>query len=184
MASDKSINDFIRNRVRQLRKQKRITVRGLADRLGIPPSSYSSMECGFYGFSLDHLYKVLDVLDADISEVWPCAQEEEIAHPAYLKRIQQFRLSEVVRLAGAEGGALFLLEGDKCKTLMRESLSDFLIDRLVIHLEDGRAYPKGLWFAKQQSGRKYLLFFKANSCPDYVKKLVEHYLIIWSSFFL
>ena len=151
---------------------------------GIPVSSYACMETGRYNISLDNLFRILGALDADISEVWPF----EVAGPGedtrlYHLRIQQFRLNELVSLSGAEGGAVFSLVDGKCQVLLEEHLSDFLLDRLVLYLEDGIDYPHGHWFHRKHRGVALFVFLKAEKCPEYVTQLARRYLVVWSHIF-
>ena len=185
MTKQNAINEFVRSKLRKLRLAKSLTLTQLAAQAGLPYSSYACMESGFYNINLDNLFRILDVLGADISEVWPT---ETAGLPAtdvslYLKKIQEFRLGEIVSLCAAEGGALFAVRNDKCSLPLYHRLSDFLLDRLVLYLEDGRKYPEGLWFEKTQGDTTFHLFLKTEDCPAYVKKLVEQYLVIWSNLF-
>ncbi len=185
MTKQNSINEFVRNKLRKLRLAKKLTLTQLAAQAGLPYSSYACMESGFYNINLDNLFRILDVLGADISEVWPTEtaglQATDVS--LYLKKIQEFRLSEIVSLCVAEGGALFALRSGKCSVPLHHRISDFLLDRLVLYLEDGRKYAEGLWFEKTQGDTTFHLFLKTENCPAYVKKLVEQYLVIWSNLF-
>ena len=185
MAKDRLINNRVRHKLRELRLARKVSVQELARRVGIPCSSYACMEGGFYNISLDYLFRILGVLDADISEVWPIetAVFQNAGNPLYVRKIQEFRLSEIVSLTQAEGAALFSLLGGKCSVLLHEHLSDFLLDRVVLYLEDGRRYDQGVWFEKQKGATRFCFFLKANNCPDYVGKLVEHYMVIWANVF-
>lgn len=185
MARDGVINNCVRHRVRELRRSKKIRLQDLAARAGIPSSSYACLEGGFYNISLDNLFRILGVLDADISQVWPVesAASEALGHPFYLRKIQEFRLSEVISLCCAEGAALFALRGGKASVILHDRLSDFLLDRLVLYLEEGRRYEQGLWFGKKVGETNFLFFIKVQECHDYVRKLIEHYLVIWASLF-
>lgn len=185
MATERVINSSVRHKLRELRRRNKFTVQEVAARAGIPPSSYACMEGGFYNISLDNLFRILGVLEADISEVWPTetAGSHLVGQPFYLKKIQEFRLSEIISLCQAEGAALFSVLNDKCSVVLHEHLSDFLLDRLILYLEDGRRYEHGLWFERKHGARAFHLFLKAQECPDYVRKLADHYLVIWSNVF-
>ncbi|MBI2821516.1 MAG: helix-turn-helix transcriptional regulator [Acidobacteria bacterium] len=185
MAKDRVVNSCVRQKLRELRRSKKISLQELAGRAGIPSSSYACMEGGFYNISLDNLFRILGVLEVDIREVWP---PETIAAQAlgdsfYLRKIQEFRLSEVVSLSHAEGAALFSLRSGKCSVVLHEHLSDFLLDRLILYLEDGRRYEHGLWFEKKKGDATFILFLKTQDSPDYVRKVIEHYMVIWANLF-
>ena len=55
-------------RLRVLRKQQRLTQAQLARQIGIQQSDLSRMEKGEYRVSLDNLFKILGVLDVEISD--------------------------------------------------------------------------------------------------------------------
>jgi hypothetical protein len=143
------------------------------------------MESGHYNISLDHLFRILGALEADISDVWPVetAGVEGTADRLYLHRIQSFRLAEVIALSGGEGGALFAVREDQCDVVIHQSISDFLLDRLILYLEDGRHYSDGVWFERTYGDTSFYFFLKADDCPDFVKAMVRRYLVIWSHVF-
>ena len=70
------VNAFVRKRLRELRTQKGLTLRKIATLTGVPLSSYACMETGQYRIHLDFLHRVLRVLEADISEIWPAENEK------------------------------------------------------------------------------------------------------------
>jgi hypothetical protein len=143
------------------------------------------MEAGHYNLSLDHLFRILGVLDADIADVWPVetAAVDGISDYPYLHRIQSFRLGEVIKLSEAEGAALFTLRDGRSDVVMHQSLSDFLMDRLLLYLENGQDYSHGIWFEREHEDTKFFLFLKAAGCPDFVKSMVNRYMVIWSHIF-
>jgi transcriptional regulator with XRE-family HTH domain len=184
MASDRTVNDHVRRRLRQLRNRKKIGIREIAAGTGIAFSSYCCMEGGHYNISLDHLFRILGVLDADISEVWPSETIlPEVSTHAQLRRIQEFRINEIVSLSGAEGAALFSLRDGKCQILLHQGISDFLLDRLCLYLEESKVLGDGYWLQKTLADQRFLFFLKSQSCPDYLRKLIEQYLVIWSNLF-
>jgi len=147
--------------------------------------SYANMERGFYRISLDNLFLILGVFDADIREVWPAesAGTEAYDQRIYRRRIQQFRLGEIVSLSSAEGAALFRIRNSRCRLLLEQNLSDFLLDRLHFYLEEKRNFSGGIWLRKESGESEYALFLKADRCPPYVKKLANDYLSIWANLF-
>ncbi|MDA2934558.1 helix-turn-helix transcriptional regulator [Acidobacteria bacterium AH-259-D05] len=185
MSSNNRINEFVRMRIREIRKARKIKVREIAAQIRMPYSSYASIEGGFYKINLDNLFRILGALDVDIREVWPVesALKEAAEHRLYLQRIQEFRVSEMISLLGAEGAALFVVKGDGCKLLVHQGLSDFLLDRLIFYLEDGLAYPHGLWFHKTRDGEDFHFFIKGKSCPDFLSKLIQKYMLIWAELY-
>jgi len=142
------------------------------------------MEGGYYNISLDNLFRILGVMGTDIAEVWPAeTTATDDANPAQLRRIQEFRVSEIINLTDAEGAALFSVQGRRSKVLLQQNLSDFLLDRLCLYMEDGREYGDGLWFRKDLGSTSFIFFLKGKSCPDYLRKLIGQYLVIWSNLF-
>jgi len=185
MSQKNRINSIVRQRIRELRLGRKIKLREIAAEAGIPLSSYACMESGHYNLSLDHLFRILGVLEADIRDVWP-AETAAVEGPAdrlYLMRIQSFRLGELVTLSQADGGALFSVREGHCDIVMYESLSDFLLDRLMLYLEDGRHYPHGMWFERTVENARFCFFLKSDRCPDFVKSMIRRYLVIWSHLF-
>jgi len=142
------------------------------------------MEGGYYNISLDNLFRILGVMGADIAEVWPSeTTAAEDANPIQLRRIQEFRINEIISLTAAEGAALFSVQGHRSKVLLQQNVSDFLLDRLCLYIEDGRDYGDGLWFRKELGNTSFIFFLKGKSCPDYLRKLIGQYMVIWSNLF-
>ena len=109
MSEKNSVNNFVRHKIRRMRKSKKLKIREIATLASMPYSSYAPMESGFYNINLDHLFRILGALEVDIREVWPAetlASEFDDCE-LYLQKIQQFRLSEIISLSEAEGAALF-----------------------------------------------------------------------------
>jgi transcriptional regulator with XRE-family HTH domain len=175
------VNDWIRERLRRIRNEKGFKAKEVALRAGLPSSSYSCLESGFYRITVENLFKVVAALEISILDVWPCetycsqVQEEN----AGLRRVQAFRLGEVIRLSEAEGGALFRIHEDSVELVLHHTLSDFLLDRLVLYLENGIDYNNGCWFRIAGNGCELSLFLKANRCPPHVKRLIKDYLALW-----
>ncbi len=142
------------------------------------------MEGGYYNISLDNLFRILGVMGAEIADVWPTeTTAADEANPIQLRRIQEFRVSEIISLTDSEGAALFSINGHRSKVLVQQNLSDFLLDRLCLYIEDGREYNDGLWFRKELGDTSFILFLKGKSCPDYLRKLIGQYMVIWSNLF-
>lgn len=181
-AKKSAINELVRRKIREIRISRNFAVKEVATRAGLPISSYASMENGDYKINLDNLFSILGVLEADITDVWPAEAVgvQATGTNLYLMRMQEFRLNEVISLAGAEGGALFCLRRNrKCSVLLSQHLSDFLLDRLILYLESGEKYQDGLWWEKSHQGIRLILFLKGQSCPQFVEKLVDHYMVNW-----
>lgn len=186
MSSSRSVNEFVRRKLRDARLSRRMGVRELATKAGIPVSSYASMETGAYRINLDALFSALGVLDVDITDVWPSLPLSVSGcdnQLLYLKRLQEFRLGEILALSSAEGAALLQLKDKKCQVLMHQDLSSFFLDRLTYYLENKELYKPGLWWHRTAVGGSFHFFLKAEECPDLVRKLVSHYMVNWSLLF-
>ncbi len=59
---------FVGGKIRQLRKERRLTQSELAQRIGVQQSDLCRMENGEYKVSLDTLIKILGVFGMDIAE--------------------------------------------------------------------------------------------------------------------
>ncbi len=173
------VNDIVRKRLRRLRLAKNIRITQINRQAGIPCSSYSDMEAGVYKINLDNLFRILGVLEADINDVWPGETLDE--ERFYIRKIQEFRLSEIISLCDADGAALFALEEGRCRALMDRNLPDSLVERLALYIEDGIPYRQGLWFKRDDRDTCLRLFIKAGACPEFVKSLVSNYMIYWST---
>lgn len=180
-----SVNDLVRERIRRLRTARGIGVTELAGRAGIPVSSYASLENGAYRITLDNLFRILGALDVGIEDVWPIEPEgvRVTDEALYLKRVQEFRLNEVVSLSGAEGCALFAEREGRCSVVASTHLSDVLVDRLVLYLEQGQQLGGGLWYERRYREMRFHFFLKTDQCPDFVQAMIQTYMINWSALF-
>lgn len=71
MSEKNSVDNFVRHKIRRMRKSKKLKIREIATLASMPHSSYASMESGFYNINLDNLFRILGALEVDIREVWP-----------------------------------------------------------------------------------------------------------------
>ena len=67
----KTVNNYVAHRLRQIRVERGLTSSELAQRTGIVLGSYSCLENGWYKINIDNLFKILQALQAKVSEVWP-----------------------------------------------------------------------------------------------------------------
>lgn len=180
-----SINDLVRSRIRRLRTARGIGVTELAARAGLPVSSYASLESGAYRFTLDNLFRILGALDVGIEDVWPVESEgiRVTDETLYLKRVQEFRLGEIVSLSGAEGCALLAEREGHCSIVTSLHLSDVFTDRLILHLEQGQRLGGGQWYESKYRDISFHFFLKTAGCPEFVEAMIETYMINWSAVF-
>jgi len=180
MLCGQPVNDFVRQRLRRLRLSKNVGVREMADRAGIPTSSYASMEAGAYRLNLESLFRVLGALEVDITAVWPSeasGTRAEDSEQLYLRQLQEFRLGEVIRRSQAEAATLFEVRGRTCRIVMDQNLSDFLLDRCLVRLENADPPTEGLWWQQRFLDRTYHSFLKAEACLGFVAKLMHDKLV-------
>ncbi len=71
----------IGSRLRDLRKQRRLTQTELARQIGIQQSDLSRMENGEYRVSLDSLFKILAVLDVEIADFFDAEARRQETRP-------------------------------------------------------------------------------------------------------
>ena len=174
-------SERVRRRIREVRLQRHIKMTELARRLRMPISSYASIATGQCRISLDHLYRILGALDTDIAEVWPTPNADTGCQSRfYVRRLQKFRLNELISLSGAEGGAIFYVRESRCQVLFHENLSDFLIDRLAMYFESNLAYTAETLLSRKDGGDSLHVFLKSENCPQYVMILGEKYLTLWT----
>ena len=66
-----------------------MTSQEVARRSGIAPGSYSCLENGWYKINLDNLFRILQVLKADVIEVWPSADADQsnVIDDSYLQDV-------------------------------------------------------------------------------------------------
>ena len=65
-------------KIRQLRKERKLTQTELASRIGIQQSDLSRMEKGEYRVSLDTLFKILAIFNVSISEFFDDVNRESL----------------------------------------------------------------------------------------------------------
>lgn len=74
--SNNLVNQFVCSSIRRLRLERGLRIQEIAQRSGIPLGSYSCLETGRYRMSLENLFRILQVLGADVREVWPDSSPE------------------------------------------------------------------------------------------------------------
>ena len=119
----------------------------------------------------------MGALEVDIQQAWPTetlASEFDDCD-LYLQKIQQFRLSEVISFSGAEGAALFLVKAGRCEVAPYQGLSDFLMGRLNLYMEDGLSYDSGVWLQRSCGDKTLRLFVKGNGKPYLVQVDIARY---------
>ncbi len=81
---------LVGRKLRQLRKERKLTQSQLAKRIGIQQSDLSRMEQGRYRVSLDTLFRILAEFDISLAEFFDEGQAESFT-PRDVLLIRQFR---------------------------------------------------------------------------------------------
>ena len=81
--------ELVGRKIRQLRRQRKLTQVELADRIGIHQSDLSRMEQGEYKVGLDTLFKILQVFDLKMGEFF--GETETLAEPETKDLVKDFR---------------------------------------------------------------------------------------------
>ena len=68
---DRTINDYVCEEIRRIRRKRGISVEALAAKAGLPMGSYSCLENGHYRLSLENVFRITQALGVDIMTVWP-----------------------------------------------------------------------------------------------------------------
>ena len=77
-------------KIRQLRKERKMTQTELASRIGIQQSDLSRMEKGEYRVSLDTLFKILAESNVSIGEFFDDVHKESLT-PAEMQMVSEFK---------------------------------------------------------------------------------------------
>ncbi len=183
MSFDDPVNQKIRERIRNIRQQKRLSVRKAALLSEIPESSYSCMENGFYRISLFNLKKILDGLGVGIADVWPGAASaaaisgRDLTQEVDLDQQRHFRFQEIYRLSDANRAVL--LEGrDRLKLAYSLNLSERDRARFLEFFPE-RLHSSWSVFSKENQGFRCFLCLQNARVEGYLKRLVNIYLGLW-----
>ena len=185
LSARRSVNNAIRRKLRQIRKRKGLGLAEISSRAGMPLSSYACMEAGHYAISLENLSRILSALEVDIGTVWPHPSEaiEQSTRKSHSVQVQRLRLEEVLSLSGAQAGALVALEGDQGRLLLEQGLEEEEATRIVDSLARRVTLSEGICFGAGDAGNQFVVFLRTKNCPDFVRQLIRHYLIIWMRVF-
>lgn len=89
--------ELVGRKIRQLRRQRKLTQVELAERIGVHQSDLSRMEQGEYKVGLDTLLKILGTFDLSIADFFEendrsdsVAQRFKILSPAAQKEVESF----------------------------------------------------------------------------------------------
>lgn len=176
------VNEFIRLRIRAIRRQKSLSVRQAARLSRIPESSYSCMENGFYRITLQNLKKILDALEIGIEQVWPCEENstgsETLCGFPNFDTLARLRLFEILNLTGARQAAVVRRDGKGMRLIHAIHLTEGNQIELLESLETG--LMRGWRIEGRESGSiSVWLCLRGGNTPAYLKSLIETYLKSW-----
>lgn len=173
---DDPVNHLIRSRIRHIRQSKQLSVRKAAAQCGIPESSYSCLENGFYRISLLNLNKILTGLDATIEEVWP-AQQQKAGVDSDPHDLNRFRFQEAVTLSGAKSAALLRGYGfPQC--VYSANLDSSEIAELAEMVEVGLTRNWTIFSKNRGDFQVHLCLFQP-IVPNHLERLIDIYLEVW-----
>lgn len=175
------INQFIRERLCEIRKEKRLSVRQAAVLNGIPESSYSCLEHGHYRITLQNLQKMLEALGIAIDEVWPALNQprpEAWSSVPDANTLNYFRFREFLRMADAEQAALFLRRKGAMKPVYSFNLDQSETQTLQDSVLTG--LPQG-WKTYRKSSHEVEIYLSIKHAfvGDDLKRLLSLYMDLW-----
>lgn len=178
-----AVPDQIRLRLRNIRLTRGFSVREAAARCQMPPSSYWAIENGEYACSLQNLYRILEALGADISEVWPyVGAAEALSSSSRISALRQqgFRLNELVAVLEADGGMLCVEEEGQLSILLLSGFSERMAVRIAAYIETGDC-PDETFTHKDGDRVFYLVASRIRS--EVGRSMIGYYLKVWADAF-
>lgn len=177
------VNDFVRNRIRSLRRSKKLTTRQMAALSGIPEGSYCCLEGGFYRISLSNLQKIMRALGGSIHDVWPPPKESfkaSASRPLAMSMANYFRFREICSLTEAGKAALLTRRGANLKWMFECGLDGKQKSELLRALSCNRSPGIG-WrvYEKSAQGKSICLALQGAEVEGRLGVLLELYLDLW-----
>lgn len=68
---DVTVREYIANRIKYIRKKRRINQDELADKIGLSRASITNIEMARHGVTADTLYKICTVLKCKVTDLFP-----------------------------------------------------------------------------------------------------------------
>lgn len=178
------INDFLRQRIREIRITKKLAQKQVAERAGLPKSSYSSIETGAYRLTIATLYKILLAIGADISDIWPPIWEgsytvSDVTTLPEVNRLNWFRLREIFVHSAAASVCLIFQKGN---------LTEFL-SWVNVTQDERKLLLEAILYERKAEGWEIITkkegHFSIHLClrepiiEDFLEKLAHVYLSLW-----
>lgn len=196
--ADGATNTHVRKQIQKLRLLKGWTQSELEQAAGMTVDSVWSLEAGVRRINLDALRRMLDALDADITDVWPSIRRPGNGQAHLLQRragdsVNFTRLAEVHSLTGAEASCMFtskshphhaLLAGEEPPESDLQLLATINLDeeerwRLSRQVLLGNVTAPWAVYFHRESGRSLYLCLK-NACVEtWVQNIIHRCLSAW-----
>ena len=158
-------------------------MRQAASLSGIPESSYSCLERGYYRISLQNLHRILQALGVSIDQVWPSGQPVGATPVAFRSvpdadTLNYFRFREFVGLSNAGQAALLFRKNGAIELVYSFNLSESeekLLRELTL-----KGLPQG-WktYRKNSDEVETYLVLKDAFVGDHLKRVLSLYMDLW-----
>lgn len=117
------------NRIREIRKQKNVTLEELAELTGISHTHLSRIQGGLRGLSLENVIKIARALKVEPVEITDEFDHEDLAHagdmPASMfTRPREGDIENLTIVSGAGGGGLLSVQYREDGTLVDPAMTD------------------------------------------------------------
>lgn len=189
---DDLINEFIRKRLRALRREKRLSVRRAAELTGIPESSYSCLERGHYRITLANLHRMLGGLRVGIEQVWPAPYIDQSlaggtastspASAPDANSLNYFRFHELVTLSEARQAALLIRRTLDIRVVYALNVDEAERRKLCQSVQAGLA-PWWKTYRKGSGDVEIFLCLKDSLLGDRLRRLLTLYMDLWLATF-
>ncbi|MBI4444325.1 MAG: helix-turn-helix transcriptional regulator [Acidobacteria bacterium] len=182
------MNEFIRRKLRAIRKEKKLSIRQVAVLSDIPESSYSCLELGYHRLTLSNLYKIVTALGVSVTDVWPYEIEQVRPAASTLplvdpNTVSYFRFRELFTLTDARAGALVRREKKDSQILYAFNLKE--AEKKALQSWQLAPLSQGWRVYKKSAGDlEIYCCLKEAFMEDYLKKLLTIYMDLWLATFL
>jgi len=174
-----NLDEYVGSRLQQVRGRRSLTQTQLAAKAGIARGSYSCIETGVRPIRLEVLGRVLEVLGADIADVWPSPflGTASLSREWFNQR-NAFRFNEIVLHSGATAAVLLFRRGNRVKPLYWVKATETERKALA---EATAGLISGGWkiLTRDHCGLSMSLCLLDAKIDAFTQALVDNYLAIW-----
>ncbi len=178
-----SVNDFVRDRIRRLRRSKNLSTRQLAALSGIPEGSYCCLEGGLRRINLYNLQKIMQALGGTVHDVWPRSQEafeETPPRSSGQASVNFLRFREICSLTEAHSAALLNRSGGSLQLIFESNMAGAEKVKLLEALAQERSPGEGwLVYEKSARGKAICLALHNAEVEGRLGVLLDLYLDLW-----